>query len=139
MIDAEGNVAGAAAREIEDEVGHKLNAKDPIDMTKLAIQQDSTEREEIQDALYPSPGGCDEFMNIYPWKRVRDRLEIEYLKNKLRGDRAAMENIIVTLEKYEKPFEVGVRDGKTLAAWSLYEYIKRVHPHVLKEEEEEAF
>jgi ADP-sugar diphosphatase len=139
MIDAEENFAGAAAKEIEEEVGLKLNAKDLIDMTKLATQQDSTVREDIQDAMYPSPGGCDEFINIYLWERVRDRLEIENLKNKLRGDRAAMENITVTLEKYEKLLEVGARDGKTLAAWSLYEYLKRVHPHVLKEEEEDAF
>lgn len=26
---------------------------------------------------------------------------------------------------YERLLEVGARDGKTLAAWSLYEYLKR--------------
>lgn len=138
MIDAEKNFAGVAATEIEQEVGLKLNKDDLIDMTKLALMQDDT-REPMQDAMYPSPGGCDEFISIFLWERVIDRTVMEEVKGRLRGDRAESEHIKVTLERYEKLLQVGARDGKTLAAWSLYEYLKRVMPDSLKEEEEDAF
>jgi hypothetical protein len=35
--------------------------------------------------------------------------------------------------------QIGARDRKILAAWSLYEYLKRVMPDNFKEEEEDAF
>ncbi|KIW02167.1 uncharacterized protein PV09_06650 [Verruconis gallopava] len=141
MIDKAGDFKGAAAQEIEQEVGIRLRPTDLIDMTERATRMDSTKKEKIQNAIYPSPGGCDEFINIYLWERVRPRLEIESLKENLReaGDRAVLESIKVTLEPYEKLVEVGARDAKTLAAWSLYEYLKRVDPDLLKDVDENPF
>lgn len=138
MIDAEKNFAGVAANEIEQEVGLKLNKEDLVDMTRMAMEQDEN-KEKIQDAMYPSPGGCDEFISIFLWERVIDRTVMEEVKDRLRGERGEMEHIKVTIEPYDRLLQVGARDGKTLAAWSLYEYLKRVMPDNFKEEEEDAF
>jgi 8-oxo-dGTP pyrophosphatase MutT (NUDIX family) len=134
MLDDERNVKSAALREIEEEVGIFPKADELIDMTQLAVQ-DHIVSENIQSAMYPSPGGCDEFISIFLWEKELDRLDIENLKDRLMGDRAAMEKITVRLLEYEKLVEVGARDGKTLAAWSLYEYLKRIHPELLLEHE----
>jgi 8-oxo-dGTP pyrophosphatase MutT (NUDIX family) len=134
MLDDERNIKLAALREIQEEVGIFPKADELIDMTKLAVQ-DHKVSESIQSAMYPSPGGCDEFITIYLWEKELDRLDIENLKDRLTGDRAAMEKITVRLLEYEKLVAVGGRDGKTLAAWSLYEYLKRIHPELLLEHE----
>lgn len=124
MLDDADNFAGAAAREIEEEVGLKLHRSELIDMTKLALQGRQME-ENLRDAMYPSPGACDEFISIFLWEQKKDRMEIDDLKGRLTGERAEQEKITVRLMNYEKLLHVGARDGKTLAAWSLYEYLKR--------------
>lgn len=134
MLDDERNIKSAALREIQEEVGFDLKADELIDMTKLAVRGHNVS-EDIQSAMYPSPGGCDEFISIFLWEKELDRLDIENLKDRLMGDRAAAERITVRLLEYEKLVAVGARDGKTLAAWSLYEYLKRIHPELLLEHE----
>jgi 8-oxo-dGTP pyrophosphatase MutT (NUDIX family) len=138
MIDADKKFAGVAAKEIEQEVGLKLNKEELVDMTKLAMKQDDN-KEKIQDAMFPSPGGCDEFISIFLWERVIDRTVMEEVKDRLRGERAEMEHIKVTIEPYDRLLQVGAQDGKTLAAWSLYVYPKIVMPDNFKEKEEDAF
>jgi ADP-sugar diphosphatase len=113
MLDDEDNFAGAAAKEIREEVGLQLNKYDLIDMTALALKGHRVE-ENLSDAMYPSPGACDEFISIFLWEQEKERMEIEDLRDRLTGERAEQENITV-----------GARDGKTMAAWSLYEYLKR--------------
>jgi 8-oxo-dGTP pyrophosphatase MutT (NUDIX family) len=134
MLDDERNIKSAALREIEEEVGIFPKVDELVDMTKLAVQNHKVS-ENIQSAMYPSPGGCDEFISIFLWEKELDRLDIENLKDRLTGDRAAAEKITVRLLEYEKLVAVGARDGKTLAAWSLYEYLKRIHPELLLEHE----
>ncbi|KAH6694329.1 NUDIX family hydrolase [Leptodontidium sp. MPI-SDFR-AT-0119] len=134
MMDDERNIKSAALREIQEEVGIYPKADELIDMTKLAVEGHEVS-ETIQSAMYPSPGACDEFISILLWEKDLDRLDIENLKDRLAGDRAAAERITVRLLEYEKLVAVGARDGKTLAAWSLYEYLKRIHPELLLESE----
>lgn len=134
MLDDERNIKLAALREIQEEVGIFPKADELIDMTKLAVQDHVSEK--IQNAMYPSPGGCDEFISIFLWEKELDRLDIENLKDRLMGDRAAAEKITVRLLEYEQLVAVGARDGKTLAAWSLYEYLKRTRPEELLLEHE---
>jgi len=132
MVDDERNISSAAVREIEEEVGITLNAESLLDMTELVVKD---HKENIRNAMYPSPGGCDEFISIFLWEKEMERLDIENLKDRLGGERAEAENITVRLLKYEELVAVGARDGKTLAAWSLYEYLKRTHPELLLEHE----
>lgn len=125
MIDPEDDsFRGTAARELEEEIGLKLKEEDLINMTELALKGHETE-EPLQNAMYPSPGGCDEFISIYLWEREMDRMQIDGLRGKLGGERSEKEHIRIRLLNYEKLLQVGARDGKTLAAWSLYEYLKR--------------
>jgi ADP-sugar diphosphatase len=125
MIDpTDSTFRGTAARELKEEVGLVLKEEDLIDMTELALKGHETE-EMLENAMYPSPGGCDEFISIYLWEREMDRMQIDSLRGKLGGERSERENIRVRLFNYEKLLHVGARDGKTLAAWGLYEYLKR--------------
>jgi ADP-sugar diphosphatase len=126
MIDDKSRTfAGEAAREIKEEVGLTIKADELIDMTQLAVQGHKAQ-ESLANAMYPSPGGCDEYIAIFLWEKEMDRLQIENLKGKLTGERTEQEKITVRLLDYERLLEVGGRDAKTLAAWSLYEYLKRI-------------
>ena len=116
--------AGAAARELQEEIGLVLKEKDLTNMTEIALKGQQTE-EMLQLAMYPSPGGCDEFISIFLWEREMDRMQIDGLRGRLTGNRSEKEKITVRLLNYEKLLQVGARDGKTLAAWALYEYLKR--------------
>lgn len=124
MMDGERNIQGKAVTEIQEEVGMTLQDRDLIDMTKLAVQGHKAQ-DDVKMAMYPSPGGCDEWISILLWEKEIDRQQIETLKGKLTGNRKQHEMITLRLLNYERLLEVGGRDAKTLAAWSLYEYLKR--------------
>jgi len=66
MIDDSGTFSGAAAKEIREETGLEILKDQLIELTKLALPstQDST-GEKLQQAVYPSPGGSDEFVPIF--------------------------------------------------------------------------
>ncbi|KAI8939938.1 hypothetical protein NX059_003664 [Plenodomus lindquistii] len=125
MLDDSKNFAGKAADEIEEETGFKLPPHELINLTELALTQSSTEGESLQNAMYPSPGGSDEFMPIYLWEKELDRQEIMGLRGKLTGERRQGEMIRLRLFKYEELWKVCARDAKTLAAWALYEGLNR--------------
>lgn len=127
MIDGNGTFAGVAAKEIHEETGIKLKASELKDLTAMALSgiDGKDDDENLQAAMYPSPGGSDEFMAIFLWEKVLDRQEIENLRGKLTGLRTQGEKITVRILDYELLWRVGARDAKTLAAWSLYEALKR--------------
>lgn len=62
--DNSGKFAGEAAREIREEVGLTIKADELIDMTQLAVQGHQV-TESLANAMYPSPGGCDEYIAIF--------------------------------------------------------------------------
>lgn len=122
MLDDSGTFAGAAAKEIKEETGLEIPENELIDMTELALKNSQTSDEHhLQNAVYPSPGGSDEFIPIFLWEKEMDRQEIEDLKGKLTGLRSHGEMITLKLCKYEDLWQEGARDAKTLAAWALYE------------------
>jgi 8-oxo-dGTP pyrophosphatase MutT (NUDIX family) len=133
MMDKSGTFAGAAAKEIKEETGLEVKEKELIDLTQLALQEAGVS-ESLQQAMYPSPGGSDEFIAIFLWEKVLDRQEIEDLRDKLTGLRSRGEKITVRLLDYEDLWKVGARDAKTLAAWSLYEALKRARHEKLLDE-----
>lgn len=124
MIDDAGNIVSAAMKEIREETGLIIPADELIDMTKLALQSVQTS-ENLQAAIYPTPGGSDEFIPIFLWEKEMERHEIEEMKDKLTGERAKGEKIKVKLCNYEDLWKEGARDAKTLAAWALFEGLKR--------------
>jgi ADP-sugar diphosphatase len=128
MMDANSNTfAGQAAREIKEETGLTVHEHDLQDLTQLALEgaKRPKNHEPLQYGMYPSPGGLDESIKIFLWEKVMDRQEIESMKGRLKGKRSQSEMITIRILAYEELWEVGARDAKTLAAWSLYEALKR--------------
>lgn len=126
MLDAEDNFSGAVAKEIEEETGFKIPHAELIDMTELALQDTNhPERASLKSAMYPSPGGCDEYIALFLWEKELDRQEIEDLKGRLTGERTQDEMITLHVREYEDLWREGARDAKTLAAWALYEGLSR--------------
>lgn len=124
MLEKGKSFAGNAANEIREETGFELPESELIDLTKLALQQAHVE-ETLQEAMYPSPGGSDEYIPIFLWEKELDRQEIEDLRGKLTGERKRGEMITLRVVRYEELWRGGARDAKTLAAWALYEGLNR--------------
>jgi ADP-sugar diphosphatase len=125
--------AGTAAKEIYEETGLSIPQEELIDMTALAItssssssslqndkQGDGEDEEQLQKAIYPSPGGSDEFIPLFLCQKRMPRQEIDALQGRLTGLRQHGEKITLKVIPLEDLWKVGVRDGKTLAAWALY-------------------
>jgi ADP-sugar diphosphatase len=123
MIDKEEDFSGAAAKEIEEETGFKIPRNELIDMTGLALL--NAGKTNLQPAMYPSPGGCDEFITLFLWEKDLDRQEIEDLQGIMTGQRRQGEMITLRICAYEDVWREGARDAKTLAAWALYEGLNR--------------
>ncbi|ETS77673.1 hypothetical protein PFICI_09735 [Pestalotiopsis fici W106-1] len=124
MLEKGKSLRGNAAAEIEEETGFVLPEDQLIDLTKLALQQAETQ-ETLQPAIYPSPGGSDEYIPIFLWEKELDRQEIEDLRGRLTGLRTQGEMITLRVVRYEELWRTGARDAKTLAAWALYEGLNR--------------
>jgi 8-oxo-dGTP pyrophosphatase MutT (NUDIX family) len=87
MLDASRTFAGVAAKEIKEETGLVIHEDELKNLTELALGGvgGKESKESLQDAMYPSPGGSDEFIHIFLWEKVLDRQEIEDLRGKLTG------------------------------------------------------
>lgn len=126
MLDDSGTFSGGAAKEIEEETGLKIPAEDLIDMTELALPKSSSDDEEhLQQGVYPSAGGCDEFVPLFLWQKRIPREQMKEWQGKLTGLRDHGEKITLMLCPLEKVWRVGGRDAKVLAGWALYEGLKK--------------
>ena len=126
MLDDSGTFSGGAAKEIEEETGLKIPAEDLIDMTELALPKSSSDDEEhLQQGVYPSAGGCDEFVPLFLWQKRIPREQMKDWQGKLTGLRDHGEKITLMLCPLEKVWRVGGRDAKVLAGWALYEGLKK--------------
>ena len=127
MIDDSGTFAGAAAKEIAEETGLEVPDSELINMTELAIppSPEHEEEEKLQRAMYPSPGGSDEFIPLFLWQKRVPREQLKGWEGKLTGLREHGEKITLRIVRLEDLWREGARDGKTLAAWALYEGLRR--------------
>lgn len=126
MIDDNGNFSGAAAREIQEETGLEIIESELVDLTGLALPstEDST-GERLGTGVYPSPGGSDEYVPIFLHQRRIPRDQLESWRGKLTGLRDHGEKITLSLSRIEDLWKEGGRDGKILAAWALYDGLRR--------------
>ncbi|WEW56641.1 hypothetical protein PRK78_002089 [Emydomyces testavorans] len=134
MLDDSGTFSGGAAKEIQEETGLLIRQGELIDMTALTLDliacteeagaKGEIAGEKLQNGVYPSPGGSDEFIPLFLCHKRMDRSEIEKLQGQLTGLRKEGEKITLKLVPLEELWKVGVRDGKTLAAWALYQGLK---------------
>ena len=131
MLDDSGTFAGAAAKEIKEETGLDIREDELIDLTAMAVDALSAEEREsgteshLEKAMYPSPGGSDEFIPILMVRKSMERGEIEGLRGKLTGLREHGEKITLKIVKLGDVWKVGGRDGKTLGAVALLEGLRR--------------
>ena len=126
MLDDSGTFSGGAAKEISEETGFEVPASELINMTELALPASSDSKtEHLQQGVYPSPGGCDEFVPLFLWQKRIPRGQLNDLEGKLTGLRSEGEKITLKLVPLEDVWKIGGRDGKVLAGWALYEGLKR--------------
>lgn len=86
MLDESGTFAGAAAKEIEEEVGLSLLESDLLDMSKMAFSKTETSAgESLQNAIYPSPGGSDEYIPLFLHQRRIPRAQLQEWQGRLTG------------------------------------------------------
>jgi 8-oxo-dGTP pyrophosphatase MutT (NUDIX family) len=125
MLEKNKSLTGNAANEIKEETGFELPESELINLTELALLHSDSREKTLQNAMYPSPGGSDEYIPIFLWEKELDRQEIEDLKGKLTGQRKQGEMITLRVCDYDYLWKEGARDAKTLAAWALYEGLNR--------------
>ncbi|PWW79065.1 hypothetical protein C7212DRAFT_350277 [Tuber magnatum] len=125
MIDDAGTFAGAAASEIEEECGIKIPEDKLIDLTSLALKGfTSTEGERLGKAVYPSPGGSDEFIKIFAHVYKIPQGTLKDWQGRLTGLRDQGEKIALKLVKLEHLWKE-TRDAKALSAIALWDGLKR--------------
>jgi 8-oxo-dGTP pyrophosphatase MutT (NUDIX family) len=131
LDDDSGTFAGGAAKEIEEETGLVIPKEELIDMTSLALATDNQDsppaaaQEQLQKAVYPSPGGSDEFIPLFLCQKRMPRGEIDSMHGKLTGLRKEGEKITLKLVPLDDLWKEAARDGKALAAWALYQGLKK--------------
>ena len=127
MLDDSGTFAGGAAKEIAEETGLEVSANELLDLTDLALREPdpkSSSDEKLQLGVYPSPGGCDEFIPIFLWQKQISRSQMQEWQGKLTGLRDHGEKITLMLTPLDQLWRTGARDAKALAACALYQGLK---------------
>ncbi|XP_047148946.1 nudix hydrolase 14, chloroplastic [Vigna umbellata] len=113
LDDNKGDFVGTAVREVEEEIGIKLNVEDMVDLTAFL---DST----TGCRVFPSGGGCDEEISIFLYRGRVDKEIITQLEGKETGLREHGELIKVRVVPYKKLWHT-TADCKVLVAVALLE------------------
>ncbi|KAI0863524.1 hypothetical protein F4860DRAFT_522154 [Xylaria cubensis] len=126
----EGKFAGTAAREIYEELGIEIPASELVCLSDLAAPKNEAssqegEEEGLPSAMYPSAGGCDEYIPIYMHERRVPRNTLKEWTGKLTGLRDDGEKITLKLIPMRDLWHEGRRDAKALAALALWEGLRR--------------
>lgn len=129
MVDDEGQFVGTAAREIREELGLEIAASELTCLSELAAEErleaDDAAGEKLAPAVYPSPGGCDEYMPIFMHERRVPRKQLAEWAGKLTGLRDEGEKITLRLVRMDDLWWEGARDAKCLAAIALWQGLRR--------------
>jgi ADP-ribose pyrophosphatase YjhB (NUDIX family) len=128
MVDSSGSFSGKAADEIKEETGLEVRENELLDMTKLALQDVQPDfpsaTVSLQDAMYPSPGACDESITLFLCQKRLTRRNLQNLEGKMTGLEKEGEKIRLKLVPLNRLWKDAARDGKALAALSLYDNLK---------------
>ncbi|OSS48238.1 hypothetical protein B5807_07949 [Epicoccum nigrum] len=148
MLDGS-TLTGAAAAEIEQEAALQVRESELIDLSALALADDASDssttapHELLKQAMYPSPGACDEFIPLLLCQKRLTARHMAWLQGRATGLRDEGERITLKLVPLGRVWREAGRDGKALAAVSLYEGLKREGmisdgPDEVEEEPEEV-
>ena len=129
MVDGSGSFIGKAADEIKEETGLEVKESELLDMTKLVLEDVQPDFPSatisLQEAMYPSPGACDESITLFLCQKRLTRRHLQDLEGKTTGLEKEGEKIRLKLVPLDRLWKEAARDGKALAALSLYENLKR--------------
>lgn len=125
MLDDSGTFSGAAAKEIWEECGIEIPAEKLIDITALALKDlAGAERESLEEAIYPTPGGSDEFLKIFAHVHRIPKDTLGDWQGRLTGLRDHGEKITLKLVKLKDLWKE-TRDAKALSAIALWDGLER--------------
>ncbi|KAG9240667.1 hypothetical protein BJ878DRAFT_524982 [Calycina marina] len=126
MVD-KGTFSGSAAKEIKEELGLEIPESEFISLTSLAIppSPNPNSEEDIPQAVFPSSGGCDEYIPLFLHEKRVKRATLKEWTGKLTGLREEGEKIRLRLVPLENLWCEGARDAKALSALALWEGLKR--------------
>ncbi|CAO3640231.1 unnamed protein product [Cunninghamella blakesleeana] len=116
MLDSKGNFAGTAAKELYEETGLKIEEKELIDLTELAYGDQ-------WKGVYPSAGGCDEFLRLFLCRKKMKQQDINDLEGKLTGLRHEGEQIKLKIVPLKDAWKQSC-DMKLLSSLTLYNSLK---------------
>jgi 8-oxo-dGTP pyrophosphatase MutT (NUDIX family) len=132
MVD-DGTFAGAAAKEIEEELGLSIHESELINLTELALAgprrasshaPPGSSSERLPNAMFPSAGGSDEHIPIFACKRRVPRAQLAEWTGRMTGLRKQGEKITLKLVRLEDLWWEGARDAKALAAFALWKALR---------------
>ncbi|KAK2624716.1 hypothetical protein QTJ16_005909 [Diplocarpon rosae] len=92
MVD-NGSFAGAAAKEIQEEIGLTIPEHELINLSELTIPENATGEELSPRATFPSAGGCDEYIPIFLHEKRVPREQLKEWTGKLTGLRDEGEKV----------------------------------------------
>lgn len=143
MIDGDSNFAGVAAKEIEEELGLVIKQTELTCLTdkvgeirrarnaakeaggSSTTKPDAAKSENITFAMYPSAGGCDEYIKIFSHERRVPRSTLNEWEGKYGGLRDEGEMITLKVVPMSDLWLEGAMDSKALAAVALYSKVKQ--------------
>lgn len=133
MLDGS-TLTGAAASEIEQEASLKVRESELINLSALVLTNNVSDsntspaggvHELLKEAMYPSPGACDEFIPLLLCQKRLTARHMAWLQGRATGLRDEGERIKLKLVPLGQVWREAGRDGKALAAVALYEGLKR--------------
>ncbi|POR35470.1 Nudix hydrolase 14, chloroplastic [Tolypocladium paradoxum] len=125
MVDDAGSFRGAAAQEIEEELGITIHEDELTCLSELANPQGDGVGEGLVAAMFPSAGGCDEHVTMYSHERRIPRHQLRGWSGRLTGLRSHGEKITLRVVPMKDLWREGARDAKALGALALWEGLRR--------------
>jgi len=117
MLDGDGKFVGVAAKEMKEETGLDI-AEDKLEcLTDMVYGKDIS-------GMYPSPGGCDEFIKLYLYRQKVDDAFIKELEGKLGGLIEEGETIVLRVIPLDDLWKTAP-DAKSLSALCIYQNLLR--------------
>lgn len=125
MVDDEGSFKGAAAKEIQEELGITIHEDDLTCLSDMAGPAPQDVDEGLAAAMFPSAGGCDEHVTLYSHERRIPRDQLREWSGRLTGLRSQGEKITLRVVPMKDLWREGARDAKALGALALWEGLRR--------------
>jgi ADP-sugar diphosphatase len=123
-------------KELAEETGIRLRAEDLVDLTVLAQTENPhlTSYDEVEAAairgkalpdrgMYPSAGGCNEFLRLMFHERTVTREELDAMRGKCTGNLEEGEAIVLDIIRYDLLWRV-CSDAKALSSMLLFERLR---------------